>query len=139
MGSGYKQALNLVLTSDRFNTETMLAAETQVVNGIKAVQQANADKITTFNMTVTAQWEALPDDTVIDTLRRIQSADFNSLSSQEKEQLLQETLQAISSKQDPRRCKKVTYEARVYVDSELDEIVEAETDHGDKWLDALFN
>ncbi|MCY1662527.1 hypothetical protein [Chryseobacterium sp. SL1] len=43
-------------------------------------------------------------------------------------------------KQLPRRCENVDYEAFIYADGiDVNESVEAQTEHGDIWLNDLFN
>lgn len=44
MGSGYRKALNLILTSKEFNQETMKKAETQLQQQIVGIIAANKEK-----------------------------------------------------------------------------------------------
>lgn len=48
--------------------------------------------------------------------------------------------QAINAKQAPRRCESVDYIAKLYDENGIKlRIAESEVEHGDIWLDKLFN
>lgn len=135
MGSGYKAALNLVLTSDKFNRETMYNAEASITGQITDIQKAHKEKLVTFNMVVEATWKAVKDDPILEHLKAILPSKTDNLSEEELKTLAEETRQNLSSKQDPRVCEKVTYFAELFGNGHpLGEIAEAETAHEDKWL-----
>ncbi|WP_024769964.1 eCIS core domain-containing protein [Aquimarina macrocephali] len=101
-GSGYKQGLNLILTSDTYNQTTMAGAESKIVAGIQKIQSKQEPLLITFDLQVTAVYEATSDDKVVETLKGLKS-DMTA-------EALAEMHQALAGDQDPRRCESVTYD-----------------------------
>jgi len=131
LGSGYKNGLNLILTSKEFNQITMKNAETQIQDSIKQKMKENSDKFVTFDMTVSATFEVLEDDELIDTLEKVHG--------EMSEKAKIETLEKLQGKQDPRRIEVVFYKAKIK--DEQGNIIgtaPAQTEHGDDWLNDLF-
>lgn len=133
LGSGYKNALNLLVTSGPFNKQTMKKAEDSIKDKIKTIQNDNPTKIVTFDMTVAATFEVLPDDKLIETLQEAKPELNND------DNALKATLRKLSEKQDPRRCEKVTYDAYMFIDGKREgRPLQAETVNADTWLNDLF-
>ncbi|MEM9525042.1 MAG: hypothetical protein AAGA31_00465, partial [Bacteroidota bacterium] len=109
MGSGYKQALNLVLTSAHYNQVVMANAEDSIRNQIRALQLAYADKVVTFDLQVNAHWRPLADDPVIAALATISPTATQGLSEEDKAGRAEKARQVLSGKQDPRVCEVVAY------------------------------
>ena len=133
MGSGYKEGLNLILTSDEFNKQTMKKAEDEIQDNIIDEMKANKDKFVTFDLTVSATYEVLESDSLIETLAKT----HKGMTDSEKKALLEELQQL---KQHPRRCEVVFY--KVEIKDELKNTLSksfAQTEHGDTWLNTLFN
>jgi hypothetical protein len=133
LGSGYKSALNLLVTSGPFNKQTMKKAEDSIKDKIRTIQNDNQNKIVTFDMTVTATFEVLPDDKLIETLKEVKPELNND------DNALNATLRKLNEKQDPRRCEKVSYEAYMFIGGKREgRPLQAETANADKWLNDLF-
>ncbi|SIS59977.1 hypothetical protein SAMN05421786_101416 [Chryseobacterium ureilyticum] len=134
MGSGYKKALNLILTSKEFNQQTMKKAETQLQQQIVSIAQDkdNEGKRITFDITINAIFEVLEEDKLIGGLK-IAYPNMTELQTKIMKQ-------AINAKQAPRRCESVDYVARLYDENgKRLGTAESEVEHGDIWLDKLFN
>ncbi len=101
-GSGYRQGLNLILTSDYYNQIVMFGAESQLVQELQDIQADYGDVLVTLNLRVTAIYEASVDDKVVEVLRGIKP--------EMEESELQTMHTRLAAKQDPRRCEKVIYE-----------------------------
>ncbi len=138
LGSGYKDALNLILTSGKFNTETMGDAEKSIVNRIKDVQRANPEKLVTFSLLVGAKWKALSDDPVLSVLEKVLSSKDKKINSEDLDLLAEETRKNLTSKQDPKQVLEVSYKALIYADGQALVKAKAKTAHEDKWLKKVF-
>ncbi|WP_108808034.1 eCIS core domain-containing protein [Aquimarina spinulae] len=101
-GSGYKQGLNLILTSDTYNQTTMAGAEGKLVGKIQKLQSQHEPLLITFDLQVTAIYEVTNDDKVVETLKNLKS-DITP-------EGLAKVHQKLAGDQDPRRCEKVTYD-----------------------------
>ncbi len=133
LGSGYKKGLNLILTSDQFNKKTMFAAEEIIQEGIEAKMNKYKNNFVTFDLVVSSTYEVLEEDPLVEALKAVHTG-----MTDEERKATRLKLQRM--KQLPRRCEKVEYEAFIYVDRrDVNESVEAETEHGDIWLNDLFN
>ena len=100
-GSGYRQGLNLILTSKTYNQETMAGAEGQVHKAIDKIQKKNPNSLVTFDLQVTAVYETTDDDKVVSILQ-------NKQANMSKEALEKMRLE-LAGEQDPRRCESVRY------------------------------
>ena len=108
MGSGYKKALNLVLTSENFNKGTasvvyknMSKIERDIRMTLEKFQKNNGDKNLTFDLKVTATWESYGDHQVIQKLK--------ALSNLKTEKDVKDFYKLLQGKQNPRKCKRVNY------------------------------
>ena len=127
MGSGYKQALNLLLTSDHYNDPVMATAEDSIRDQVTALQRAHSDKAVTFNLRVTAFWKPIGDDPVIHHLRNILPQFTQDLSEEDTQLLIDATHAALTSKQDPKVIQLVQYRGLVYADGVAIGLVQADT------------
>ncbi|MAZ28350.1 MAG: hypothetical protein CL868_14905 [Cytophagaceae bacterium] len=110
-GSGYRGGLNLILTSDTYNTQTMLNAEEQVHSSIMSISNSNPGRLVTFDLLVTARYKVANDDGILQALRILKS-DVNDAD-------LNEIYSILSGKQDPRMCQGVEYDImNVYIDGQ---------------------
>ncbi len=132
-GSGYQKGLNLILTSDEFNKQTMGDAESTLQEAILEKMNDHKDKFITFDLIVSSVYQVLEEDPLIATLEKIHTG----MTDKEKKATLKK-LQRM--KQLPRRCEKVEYAAKLYANSlPLQGLLTAETKGGDIWLNKLFN
>lgn len=133
-GSGYKEGLNLILTSDEFNKQTMGKAEGDLQEAILEKMKEYKNKFVTFDLMVASTYEVLEKDMLIEALKAV----HKNMTEEEKNGTL-EKLQ--SMKQLPRRCEQVKYEAFLNVNgaSIEHEPITTETKNGDIWLNKLFN
>ncbi len=100
-GSGYRQGLNLVLTSDDFNQNTMAGAEDNIHQQINKIQQKHGNLLVTFDLQVAAVYEVTNDDKIVNILKGLKP-DMNADS-------LAEMHKALAGDQDARRCESVSY------------------------------
>lgn len=114
-GSGYKEALNLIVTSAQYNRIIMGGAEKKIV---KSLGGKSSESI--FDLTVKATWDVLTDSEIKrDITPKVLQAHIkdNSLSKEEKIKLAQELAQllykVLQSKQDPRRVLGVDYDGKI--------------------------
>ena len=108
-GSGYKQALNLSVTSAEYNRVVMGGAEKSIV---KTVERKDAASL--FDLTVTARWDYLRDNEIIATVNKTAiSRQLNVAEGQARDELAKdaeaELSRVLASKQDPRRVLGVDY------------------------------
>jgi hypothetical protein len=111
LGSGYKEALNLLVTSQEYNRKTMAGAEKEVKKEVKDNQPSGL-----FNLTVSARWDVLEDseilkkattDTILNQLKNDAERDENNkILAADFAKKLQTT---ILSKDDPKRVLGVEY------------------------------
>lgn len=111
MGSGYKQGLNLIATSDEFNKQDMARSEDRIANKVLEVQnkKENENKIVSFTLTVTATWQSYDDKQVLTV--------FDTLDSKLSKEELEVIADKLAKRQDPRRCESVVYDTSIFVDS----------------------
>ncbi len=112
-GSGYKQALNLSVTSAEYNRVVMGGAEKNIV---KTVERKDAASL--FDLTVTARWDYLRDNEIIATVNKTAiSRQLNVAEGQARDELAKdaeaELSRVLASKQDPRRVLGVDYEGSI--------------------------
>jgi len=73
-GSGYKEALNLVTTSDLYNREVMMSAENNIKSDLRDVEEdvkaSNSDDYISFDMTVTARYHELVGNDLVNALKK---------------------------------------------------------------------
>lgn len=101
--------------------------------GFRFFTECKKNKIVTFDMTVAATFEVLPDDKLIETLQEAKPELNND------DNALKATLRKLNEKQDPRRCEKVTYDAYMFIDGKREgRPLQAETVNADTWLNDLF-
>ncbi|MBP0904182.1 DUF4157 domain-containing protein [Mariniflexile gromovii] len=105
LGSGYKNALNLVTTSADYNRKTMKTAEEYVKKQIKKVEnnlkKKNPEDFVTFDLTVLARWNPVTDSEIVKGLK---SANAKMTSEQ-----ITKLREMIASDKDPKLCQGVTY------------------------------
>ena len=118
-GSGYRRALNLVVTSAQYNRVVMKGAEEKIVEEVKQKSRKREKESapSLFDLSVTATWDILSDNEVKKTVNR--SSIFNGLPpdlKREKEDgkklaeaAAKELFDLLASKQDPRRVLSVRY------------------------------
>ena len=113
-GSGYKEALNLVVTSAEYNRVIMAGAEKSIEKEIKSNSPSAI-----FNLTVAATWDQLTDKEVKNaaTIPAIYRQIKSKLDLKEDEskkmakEAANELYTILASKQDPRRVLRVKYYA----------------------------
>jgi hypothetical protein len=101
MGPGYRNALNLISTSDQFNKKEMGSAETTIASAIKQLERQIGETLL-FDLKVSAVWRTAGDAEVIGKLK--------SLKPDMDESTKNAIADVLAAKQDPRRCEKVTYQ-----------------------------
>ncbi|WP_457598276.1 hypothetical protein [Hydrogenimonas sp.] len=118
-GSGYRRALNLVVTSAQYNRVVMKGAEEKIVEDVKKKSRMKEKESgpSLFDLSVTATWDILSDSEVKRTINR--SSIFNALSPNLKKETddgkkladaaAKELFDVLASKQDPRRVLSVRY------------------------------
>ena len=102
-GTGYRQGLNLILTSEKYNTKTMQKAEKEVERAIRKFESRYPDQDVTFDLHVTANYQVTDTDGIITTLQKIKSY---------KDNQLDEIHRDLSGRQDPCRCLSVDYKVK---------------------------
>ena len=102
-GTGYRQGLNLILTSEKYNTKTMQKAEKDVANEILEIEEDYPGQKITFDLHVTANYQVTDTDGIITTLQKINSYEDNQLD---------EIHRDLSGRQDPCRCLSVNYRVK---------------------------
>ncbi|UKB81182.1 hypothetical protein [Chryseobacterium sp. MEBOG07] len=133
LGSGYKKGLNLILTSDEFNKQTMADAEDTLQQAIIEKMHEHKDKFVTFDLTVASTYQVLEEDPLIETLKAVHTG----MTDKEKRAT---RLKLQRMQQLPRRCEKVEYEAYMYLDKvRHGRPLAAKTQGPDEWLNKLFN
>lgn len=117
-GSGYKEALNLVVTSAEYNRVVMGGAEKNIARDIK-----NKSEDSLFDLSVSATWDVLSDSEIKSqitekTIKKqlpknqgIAEEGMNAIAKGSQADLYK----ILSSKQDPRRVLKVIYEGDIIV------------------------
>lgn len=115
-GSGYKEALNLVVTSAEYNRVVMGGAEKNIVRDIKSKSEDSL-----FDLSVTATWDVLSDSEIKSqisekTIKKqlpknqgISEEGMNEIAKGSETDLYA----ILTSKQDPRRVLKVNYEGDI--------------------------
>ncbi|PWN64225.1 hypothetical protein [Chryseobacterium viscerum] len=133
LGSGYKKGLNLILTSDEFNKQTMADAEDTLQAAIIEKMNEHKDKFVTFDLTVASTYQVLEEDPLVEALKAVHSG----MTDKEKNATL---LKLQRMQQLPRRCESVFYRAEMH-DNLKNKLGSANTstEHGDIWLNNLFN
>ncbi len=115
-GSGYKEALNLVVTSAEYNRVIMGGAEKKIVEEVKSVSPESI-----FDLTVTATWDVLKDSEMKSKINahsiRKQLGGRDPMPTDERKELAEgaekELYDILSSRQDPRRVLRVRYEGKI--------------------------
>jgi hypothetical protein len=106
LGSGYKEALNLVTTSGDYNVRTMGKAERDLVGELKDFEQkqkvTNSDNYITFDITVTAFFNELTDNEIVTNLK---TANANM-----PDNALKGLYELLQKKNEPKLCQKVIYQ-----------------------------
>ena len=122
MGSGYREALNLVLTSGVYNTQTMGGAERAIRAVIEGYLAQYPQDLITFDLQVNVEWQDMHDGEIVRALDAIiqgkqQSANLSS--PEDLEKLKETTLKTLQGRQDPRMVKGVKYRGFVYRNGEV--------------------
>ncbi len=142
-GSGYKEALNLVVTSAEYNRVVMAGAEKSIEKEIKSNSPSAI-----FNLTVAATWDQLTDKEIKNAatvpaiykqIMQIKSRlDLKRDESREVAKKAADELYAIlASKQDPRRVLRVKY----YAGEIVSPVEKPLTERGigcDIWMSSFF-
>ncbi len=117
MGSGYKDALNLVLTSANYNTQVMGGAERAIRAVIQGHLNQFSDDLITFDLQVNVTWQDLHDGEVVRKLQDVVSglaATANLDAPEDLTRLQQTSVAFLQGRQDPRWVKAVSYRGIVY-------------------------
>ncbi len=139
-GSGYKDALNLTVTSAEYNRQTMGDAEKNIATKIK-----NVEKESIFDLTVAAKWDILQDKEImkdVNALSILKQLNQNSKiqNTDNKELALQATKElsrVLLEKQDPRRVLSVKYDTTIKVPNEKK--LEDKKIGCDIWMSSYFD
>jgi hypothetical protein len=107
LGSGYKEALNLVTTSGDYNIKIMGVAERELVEKLKDFEEEQKttdkpDNYITFDITVTAFFNELTDNEIVTNLK---TANANM-----PDNALKGLHELLQKKNEPKLCQKVTYQ-----------------------------
>ncbi|BDD07454.1 phage tail protein [Aureibacter tunicatorum] len=113
MGSGYKEALNLLTTSSHYNQVIMRNAEDEIMELLEVLQENTQEKYPnayiTFDMTITSTWDKLIDREVFNFLNDDKSIKWSSGEQKNKE--LKNQVSELAKINDPVMVKSVNYEA----------------------------
>lgn len=105
LGSGYKSALNLVITSAEYNQKTMRGAEDLIKGKLKKLEERykkkNEDNYISFDLQVSADWQNITDHDVYEQVK--------SLSGNSDKELLKSLHEQLKNERDPKLCKAVEY------------------------------
>lgn len=137
-GSGYKEALNLTVTSAEYNRKTMGDAEKKIAS------ELNKDSI--FDLTVTSTWDTLDDSEVLDEVNNISIlAQLNAnkkIKNIKNKDLAKSAAQELSKillkNQDPRRVLSVNYSPVITMPKQSSSISKREIGC-DVWMSSYFD
>ena len=145
-GSGYRKALNLVVTSAQYNRVVMKEAEDTIVNEVNKRDQVEDKKsgVNLFDLTVTATWDVLQDSELKSKINEHsilkQLGGREPKPWEERKELAKGAQEALynilSSKQDPRRVLRVRYEGKIK--KPANEELERVKIGCDIWMSAFF-
>ncbi|GAA4272696.1 DUF4157 domain-containing protein [Aquimarina gracilis] len=112
-GSGYSQALNLITTSEHYNKQIMFGAESEIKRLVaneetKYVTILKKAKYITFDINVAAEWMAISDSTVADTIAA-RTAEISGETPDQKRERLQQLHNALARDRDPKFCNSIVY------------------------------
>lgn len=134
-GSGYKGSLNLIAASEHYNKQIMAAAEASMASQIGAwtSNYGNNPPVTiTTQVHVQATWQAMANDKVVEAMKAVEAS--KGKTAEELNDLARLTYAALQQKQLPRKCLRVTYQARMMVNGVPTSMRFSEQIGPDNWL-----